>query len=104
MGFVAGHLTQRFDCDGEVQWIDVDEQRRGRGIGHRLLAQLGEWFVLQNARRICVNVEANNVAARRLYEKCGARSLSESWMVWDDPTLMLAPGRNSESEERSVGG
>jgi len=22
-GFVAGHLSTRFDCDGELQWIDI---------------------------------------------------------------------------------
>lgn len=88
VGFVAGHRTRRFDCDGEVQWIDVDQQHRGRGIGYKLLAQMGSWFVSQETKRICVNVDTNNLAARKLYETCGARPLSEAWMVWDDSSLI----------------
>ena len=84
VGFVAGHLTRRFECDGEVQWIDVDQQRRRKGIAYKLMAQIGAWFVSQNAKRICVNVDANNMAARKLYENCGARPMNKAWMVWDD--------------------
>src|SRR5579864_6701999 len=31
VGFIAGHLTRRFGCDGELQWINVatDHQRTG---------------------------------------------------------------------------
>lgn len=61
VGFVAGHRTCRFDCDGEVQWIDGDQQQRGRGIGYKVMAQIGAWFVSQNAKRICMNVESQVV-------------------------------------------
>jgi GNAT superfamily N-acetyltransferase len=91
VGFVAGHRTRRFDCDGEVQWIDVDQQQRGRGIGYKLMAQIGSWFVMQHAKRICVNVDANNLAARKLYDHCGARPLNEGWMVWDHSSLICRP-------------
>lgn len=83
VGFVAGHRTRRFDCDGELQWIDVDHQHRRRGIGYHLMAQMGEWFVSNNAQRICVNVDEHNIAARKLYEKCGARVLGDAWMLWE---------------------
>jgi hypothetical protein len=33
-GFIAGHLTQRFNCDGELEWIDVIEQYRIRASAH----------------------------------------------------------------------
>ena len=23
IGFVAGHLTRRFECEGELEWVDV---------------------------------------------------------------------------------
>jgi ribosomal protein S18 acetylase RimI-like enzyme len=91
VGFVAGHRTRRFDCDGEVQWIDVDRQHRGCGVGYQLIAHIGAWFLLQNAGRICVNVDTNNLAARKLYEKCGARPLNEAWMVWDHSSLICVP-------------
>ena len=87
-GFVAGHRTRRFDCDGEVQWIDIDREYRRRGIGRELMAEIGAWFVMQKATRVCVNVDINNLAARKLYEKCGARSLDKAWMIWDDASLI----------------
>jgi GNAT superfamily N-acetyltransferase len=87
-GFVAGHRTRRFGCDGELQWIDVIEERRGLGIATKLIAQMGTWFVEQGAYRICVNVASENVIARTLYMKCGAQSLKEGWMVWEDAREM----------------
>jgi hypothetical protein len=44
------------------------------------MAQIGAWFTAQNAKRICVNVSTNNLAARKLYTNCGARPLSEAWV------------------------
>ena len=88
VGFVAGHRTRRFHCDGELQWIDVDQGKRRRGIGYRLVAQIGAWFASGDMKRICVNVDPNNLAARKLYTKCGAQTLNEHWMIWDDSRLI----------------
>jgi GNAT superfamily N-acetyltransferase len=88
VGFVAGHLTRRFDCDGELQWINVAEHKRGEGVGDKLIARVGAWFVEHNARRICVNVASENTNARRLYARCGAKALKEAWMVWEDARSM----------------
>ncbi|HEY0433326.1 MAG TPA: GNAT family N-acetyltransferase, partial [Chitinophagaceae bacterium] len=32
VGFIAGHLTKRHACAGELQWIDVLEHHRRSGI------------------------------------------------------------------------
>ncbi len=93
VGFVAGHLTRRFGCQGELQWIDVVEHARGQGIGCLLIAQIGNWFVEQSATRICGNVDPNNTAARRLYAKYGAQPFNEYWMIWHDARGMAANGR-----------
>ena len=87
-GFVAGHRTRRYGCDGELQWIDVQKERRGIGIADKLIAQMGAWFVEQHAFRICVNVAPENIAARKVYTRNGARSLNEFWMVWEDSRAM----------------
>jgi GNAT superfamily N-acetyltransferase len=89
VGFVAGHRTTRFGCEGELQWIDVREDKRSLGIGHKLMERMGAWFVEQRAGRICVNVEPVNKPARALYSKCGAQPLKEHWMIWDDARKML---------------
>jgi ribosomal protein S18 acetylase RimI-like enzyme len=91
VGFVAGHHTRRFNCDGELQWIDVDQDHRRRGIAVTLVAQIGEWFVAENLTRICVNVDPNNLAAQKLYAKCGAQPLNEHWMIWEDSHRMTQP-------------
>ena len=91
VGFVAGHRTRRFGCDGELQWINVVEERRGQGIAGRLMVKIGAWFVEQDAYRVCVNVEPKNTAARHLYSRCGAQPLDDYWMIWEDSRAMCTP-------------
>jgi GNAT superfamily N-acetyltransferase len=90
VGFVAGHRTHRFGCDGELQWINVVEERRGTGIASRLMEAIAAWFAEEGALRICVNVDTENVAARKLYAHYGARPLNEAWMVWEQELEMAA--------------
>ena len=91
VGFVVGHRTRRLGCDGELQWINVVEERRGQGIADRLMVKMGAWFVEQDAHRVCVNVDPKNTAARRLYSRCHAQPLNDYWMIWEDSRAMCAP-------------
>lgn len=84
VGFVAAHRTRRLNCDCELQWINVAEERRGQGIADQLMTRILEWFHHQAAKRICVNVAPENTAARRVYARHGAQPLNEHWMIWDD--------------------
>jgi GNAT superfamily N-acetyltransferase len=83
-GIIAGHLTRRHGCDGELEWIDVAPVHRGTGVATELLDHLARWFVSQHAVRICVDVDPKNVRARRFYARCGAKPLNPHWLVWDD--------------------
>ena len=83
-GLIAGHLTQRFECNGELQWISVMPKYRERKIGRELLRRMSEWFVSQGAKRVCVDVEPSNHIARKFYADCGAVNLKPHWMVWND--------------------
>jgi len=87
VGYVAGHLTRRFACDGELQWIYVVPSRRRSGVGRELVGLLARWFVENGARRVCVNV--GDEAARPFYLQCGAADLRPHWMVWDDVGRVL---------------
>jgi ribosomal protein S18 acetylase RimI-like enzyme len=89
VGFIAGHLTRRYSCDGELEWIDVIPERRRRGIAAGLLRLLAEWFVGQRALRICVDVDPKNTTALRFYQKHGAGKLNEHWLVWEDIGIVL---------------
>jgi len=84
VGFVAGHLTRRHGCEGELEWINVSEEHRGVGIAGKLFETMAGWFIAQEARRVCVNVAPENAAARGLYGNAGAERLNEYWMIWQD--------------------
>ncbi|MFN7941064.1 MAG: GNAT family N-acetyltransferase [Thermoanaerobaculia bacterium] len=84
IGYVAGHLTRRFGCDGELQWLFVGAEHRRHGVATRLVRRLAEWFAAQGAARICVDVAPANVDARRFYLRRGAEALDEHWLVWRD--------------------
>jgi GNAT superfamily N-acetyltransferase len=94
VGYVSGHLTQRFSCDGELQKIYVVASYRRRGLGLRLVAELARWCGTQLARRICVNVGAES--ARPFYLAAGAVALQPHWMVWEDIRGVLeSPGASA---------
>jgi ribosomal protein S18 acetylase RimI-like enzyme len=89
VGFIAGHLTRRYECDGELEWIDVIPAHRRSGVASELLRLLAAWFSGQNARRICVDVDPANTVARRFYTRHGAESLNPHWLVWNDINVVL---------------
>jgi len=84
VGFVAGHLTRRYDCDAELQWIDVLPPYRRNAIASQMLRLLAEWFTKMNAVRVCVDVSPENVAGQGFYRKHRAQDLNRHWLVWPD--------------------
>jgi len=82
IGFIAGHLTERFSCDGELEWINVLPEYRGKGVSSNLLNHLWVWFHDNKALKICVDVEPENLVARKFYGKHGAIELNPHWMIW----------------------
>ncbi len=90
VGFVAAHRTKRWNCDAELQWINVARESRGQGVAKQLLVQIGKWFVEQNALRVCVDVEPGNAPARALYTSCGAQPVHPYWMIWEDSRTLLS--------------
>jgi ribosomal protein S18 acetylase RimI-like enzyme len=89
VGFIAGHLTKRYECDGELQWINVIAQFTRAGVASQLLCLLAEWFVELRAFRICVDVDPDNLTARSFYFKHGAAELNKHWLVWNNIQVIL---------------
>jgi ribosomal protein S18 acetylase RimI-like enzyme len=58
--------------------IGVAASARGRNVGTALIAAFEDAARKQGATEVSLGVERNNVAARRLYEKCGWR------LAWED--------------------
>jgi ribosomal protein S18 acetylase RimI-like enzyme len=90
VGFISGHLTTRYSCNGEVQWLNVAAAWRRSGAASGLLRLLAQWFLEQNATKVCVNVDPSNVAARLFYRKHLATNLNEHWMVWNNILVVAA--------------
>jgi ribosomal protein S18 acetylase RimI-like enzyme len=84
IGLIAGHLTNRFGCSGEIQWLNVDGRFRGRRIADQLITALFTWFREQKATKICVNVAPSNNAARQVYTRHGAEEMGALWLVFND--------------------
>jgi ribosomal protein S18 acetylase RimI-like enzyme len=98
IGLIAGHLTQRYECDGELQWIDVAVAYRRSGIAATLLRNLAEWFISRQARRVCVNVDPENHVARSFYARHDAVILNPHWLVWPDVTALVGEGARPNSK------
>jgi ribosomal protein S18 acetylase RimI-like enzyme len=90
VGFIAGHLTQRYNCEGEIEWINVISESRGSGAASELFLHLARWFVEQKALRVCVNCAPDNIVALHFYTRLGATSLNEHWLVWNDISTVLS--------------
>lgn len=88
VAFIAGHLSQRLGCDGEVQWLYVSAPHRRTGIASALLRVLAAWFVAVDAHRICVNASA--IEARQFYARLGATAIDSHWIVWEDVRVVLS--------------
>jgi ribosomal protein S18 acetylase RimI-like enzyme len=87
IGFIAGHLTRRLDCEGELEWIDITAQYRRKGTASELVRMLATWFAEQDARKICV--DPGNQPARMFYAAIGAEDLNAHWMYWKDISTLL---------------
>ena len=90
IGFIAGHLTRRYHCEGELQWINVSASQRRQGVATDMLRELADWFTAYDAHRICVDAQLRNTEARAFYARHGAEPLNDHWMVFSDISTALA--------------
>lgn len=86
IGFIAGHLTRRFECDGELQWINVIDEYRNKEIGFEMIFVLAKWFAQHNAYKVCVDPGTD--LARKFYRKYGAENLNQHWLFWRDISII----------------
>ena len=91
IGFIAGHLTQRHGCQGELEWINVDPASRRKGVSTKLLQLLAAWFVERSALSVCVDCAPDNTVAQNFYRRNGAETLNAHWLVWKDIGASMLP-------------
>lgn len=89
IGYVAGHLTRRYGCEGEVQYLYVSPAHRRSGVGRELIVLLARWFVRNGGRHVCVDVNEDSSGARPFYLSLGAKELRPHWMHWQDVSVIV---------------
>lgn len=73
-GAVAGFLSADYapaEQAGQIGLVGISADARGLGIGHVLVQAAQRWFHEQGARRVSVVTQGRNIAAQRLYQRCG---------------------------------
>src|SRR5437773_5198334 len=70
---VAYVLWVKLEGMGYVRHVVVDPAWRQRGVGAALMKATAEEVVSEGCSRWCLNVKVDNIAAIRLYERCGFR-------------------------------
>ncbi|WDF78644.1 GNAT family N-acetyltransferase [Mucilaginibacter sp. KACC 22773] len=87
VGYLAVHLTSRYDKDAEIQSFYVLKEYQRRGIGTALLKEVASWAMNLNAKSLCVGIAPEN-PYQQIYLKYGGTFLNPHWIVWDDINLL----------------
>ncbi len=86
--------------DVELMTIAVEPRYRGKGLGQALMRACFEDLLMTPARRMVLEVAADNPAAIRLYQKLGFTKLSERQGYYarpdGQPATALVMARNLE--------
>ena len=68
---VVGYIACQAGVAGSISIIGVRASAQGRGLG-RALVQTGlNWFAARKLQRVTVVTQGRNIAAQRLYQRCG---------------------------------
>lgn len=78
-GYISCHVD-RAARTGTIGLVGVSDRVRARGVGTALVQASLAWFHAASADRVMVITQARNVAALRLYERCGF--LTEDVRLW----------------------
>jgi dTDP-4-amino-4,6-dideoxy-D-galactose acyltransferase len=80
VGYVAG------DAVGNIELIGVAEAARGKGVGRALVESAVAWAAGDGWAEMTVVTQGRNVAAQRLYQRCGfvTKSVGLYYHKWYD--------------------
>lgn len=81
-GRAVGYLTCHIDGgdSGRIGLVGMAREARGRGLARGLVEAGLDWFEERGIARVLVVTQGRNVAAQRLYQRCGFRTtLVELW-------------------------
>ena len=70
VGFVTCHVN-RHSSEGNIGLVALEKSAQGRGLSQVLIQRSLEWFRSQEMKRVNVVTQGRNIAAQRLYQRCG---------------------------------
>ena len=89
-GRLVGYASYTFDYSiwlghdyMRIDDVYVDADDRGNGVGEALMAKCREICLRSDIPRIKWEVQTDNTAARRFYERLGARYYEKGVFAWD---------------------
>lgn len=71
VGYCSCHLPTNRPAPGRIGLLAVAPAARGHGVARSLVRRALEWFVKEGAAHVTVVTQNRNVAALKLYERCG---------------------------------
>lgn len=69
VGYISCHSVDQ--TTGKIGLVGVKTDARGKGLGKRLINASLQWFVSHGFTQVIVVTQGRNIAAQRLYQKCG---------------------------------
>lgn len=84
---ISGALDVTRNCAGEavrggqIEWVGVREEHRGRGLGEVVVSACLNWLAGRGVRRTILLTQPFRVPAIRLYQKLGFRTIA-AWHRW----------------------
>lgn len=78
VGYISCHLKP--DGTGSIGLAGLASEARGKEVGTELVQAAQRWFVEKNVKQVSVVTQGRNVAAQRLYQRCGFST--QSLQLW----------------------
>jgi GNAT superfamily N-acetyltransferase len=88
VGYIAAHLTTRFNIHAEIQSFYILKEKQQQGVGTLLLKEIIQWLISLNAKTLCVGIKPEN-KYKAFYLKHGGQYLNEHWIIWKDIHTIL---------------
>lgn len=71
-GKAVSYITAKItDGVGTIGLVGVGSEARGQGIGLAMVRRVLEWFAEAGVQKVSVVTQGRNVAAQRVYQRCG---------------------------------
>jgi GNAT superfamily N-acetyltransferase len=83
IGFIAVHLTTRYNLDAEIQTFYILKAYQRKGIGSKLLNEALKWLSKFKVESLCVGIFPEN-PYKSFYLKHGGQYLNPHWIYWDN--------------------